>query len=68
MIQTQENAEKPHFGPNLCPLDPKFRPSKFTFKNLPSSVTRFHDQLSSCTKSEKANDPIFRKLSDGQAD
>ena len=65
MMETQINAEKPHFGHNLCPLDPKFRASKFTFKNLPSSVTRFHGQLSSCTI---ANDPIFRKLSDGQAD
>ena len=22
MIQTQENGKKPHFGPNLGPLDP----------------------------------------------
>ena len=28
-------------------------------------VTRYHGQLSSCTISEKTNDPILRKLSDG---
>ena len=31
------------------------------FKNLTSSVTRYHVQLSSCTISEKTNDPILRK-------
>ena len=37
---------------------------EFFFKNLVSSVTRYHDQLSSCTISEKTNDPILKKLSD----
>ena len=32
------------------------------------SVTRYHGQLSSCTISEKTNDPILRKLSDRQMD
>ena len=32
------------------------------------SVTRYHGQLSSCTISEKTNDPILRKLSDGRTD
>ena len=31
-------------------------------------VTRYHDQLTSCTISEKNNDPILRKLSDGRTD
>ena len=43
-----------------------FRPV-FFFKNLASSVTRYHGQLSPCTISEK-NDPILRKLSDGWTD
>ena len=37
-------------------------------KNLASSITRYNGQLSSCTLSEKTNDPILRKLSDGQTD
>ena len=40
----------------------------FFLKNLASSVTRYHGQLSSCTISEKTNDPTFRKLSDGWTD
>ena len=40
----------------------------FFFKNLASSVTRYHGQLSSCTISEKTNGPILRKLSDGRKD
>ena len=39
----------------------------FFFQNLAPSVTRCHGQLS-CTISEKTNDPIFRKLSDGRTD
>ena len=38
------------------------------FRNLASSVTRYHGQLSSCTISEKNNDPILRKLSEGRKD
>ena len=63
MIQTQENSEKTHFGPKL-----DFLYSFFFFKNLTSSVTRYHGELSSSTKSEKNNDPILRKLSDGRKD
>ena len=40
----------------------------FFYKNLNPSVTRYHGQLSSCTISEKTNNPILRKLSDGQTD
>ena len=49
------------------PIWPKLRPPNFFFKNLASSVTTYHGQLS-CTISEKSNDPILRKLSDGQTD
>ena len=42
--------------------------TNFFFKNLTPSVTRYHGQLSSCTISEKTNDPILRKLSDGRTD
>ena len=45
---------------------PKFGPPIFK-KNLPSSLTRYHGQLSSCTVSEKVNDSFLRKLSDGRA-
>ena len=55
MIQTQENGEKPYFGP----VGSKFVPLIF-FKNLASSVTRYHGQLS-------YNDPMLRKFSDGRA-
>ena len=49
LIQTQQNGKKPHFGPNLGWLG---RLNLF-FKNLASSVTRYHCQLSSVTISEK---------------
>ena len=42
--------------------------ANFFFKNLALPVTKCHGQLSSCTISEKTNDPILRKLSDGQTD
>ena len=38
------------------------------FKNLASPVTRYHGQFSSCNISEKTNDPILRKFSDGKTD
>ena len=40
----------------------------FFFKTLVLSVTRYHSQLSSCTISEKTNDPISRTFSDGHTD
>ena len=40
----------------------------FFFKNLALPVTRYHGQLSSCTISEKTNDSILRKFSDGRTD
>ena len=35
------------------------------FLSLASPVTRYHDQLSSCTTSEKTSNPIMKKRSDG---
>ena len=50
--------EKPSCGP-------KFGPTIFVFKNLAPSVTGYHGHLLSRTISEKINDPILRKRSDG---
>ena len=67
-IQTQDNEEKNHFEPDLGPLS-QIRAAKYFFlKNLASSVTRYYGQLSSCKTSEKTNDPILKKLSDGRTD
>ena len=62
IIQTHESDKKTHFAPDLI-----WSASSF-FKNLLTSVTRDHNQLSSCTISEKNIDPIFRKISDEQTD
>ena len=63
MVQTQENGEK-HFGPDLG----RFGQNSgchffffFFFKNLASSGTRYHGQLSSFKISEKTY-PILRNL------
>ena len=54
-------------GP-ILPHLAQTRAINFFFKNLAPSVTRYHGQLSSCTISEKTNDLILRKLSDGRTD
>ena len=51
MIQTQENSEKPHFGPVLGPLGANLGCQFFFFKNLASSDV--NGQLSSSTISGK---------------
>ena len=51
-IQTQQNDENPHFGPDLGPLPP-YSGHHFFPKNLSASVTTYHCQLSSCIISEK---------------
>ena len=38
------------------------------FSKVCLSVTRYHGLVSSCTISEKNNDPILRKLSDERMD
>ena len=63
MNQTSENDKKPSFGPNFSPFGPIF-----FFKNLSLPVTKYHGQLSSHAISEKINDPILSKLSDGRTD
>ena len=50
------------------PVGPKFQLPKSFLKNLAPPVARYHGQLSSCTISEKTNDSILRKLSDGWTD
>ena len=59
--------KKTHFWPDLEPLGPNSGP-KFFFKNLTLSVTRYHGHLSSCTTSEKTNDPFLRKCSGWRMD
>ena len=59
--------KKTSFGPGFGPFGPNLG-CLFFFKNLAPSFTRCHGQLSSCTISEKTNDPILGKLSDGQKD
>ena len=46
----------------------QIRAANFFFKNRASSVTRYHGNLLSCTITEKTNDPILRKLSDGRTE
>ena len=53
--------------PDFVPFGPNSGRQLF-FKNLAPSVSRSHAQLSLCTISEKTNDSIFRKLSDGRTD
>ena len=67
MNQTWQNGKKPNFGPDFGLFGPNLGCCIF-FRNLASSVTRYHGQLSSCTISEKTNDPIVTKLSDGRTE
>ena len=55
-----------HFGSDLGPWGSKLGCHSFS-KNLATSVTRYHGQLSWCTISEKTNDPILRKFSHRRA-
>ena len=59
----QNSKKNGHFGPDLSPLGPN-SDCHFLKKNLTSSVTRYHGQLSSCKILEKTNDSILRKFSD----
>ena len=58
-----KNGEKRHFRRNLVPLGLNSGHHFFS-KALALSVTRYYPRLSSCTISEKTNDPILRKFSD----
>ena len=66
--ETWENGKTPCFGPDFDTVSPNSAFQFFFFKNLAPSVTRYYGHLSSCTISEKTNDPILRKLSDGRTD
>ena len=65
--QTQENGKETHFRPDLGTLDPNSGRQIF-FQKMASSVTIYHGQLSSCKMSEKNNDLILRKFSEGRTD
>ena len=56
---------KTNFRPDFVSFAQIWATKLLFFLNLVFSVTRYH-QLSSCTISEKANDPILRKVSDGR--
>ena len=64
------NGKKPSFGPDSGPVAPNSGCQLvfFSFKNLSSSVTRYYGLLSSCTISEKSNDAIMKKFSEGRTD
>ena len=66
--QTGKNCKKTSFGPDFGLFGPNSGCQFFFSKNLAPSLTRCHGQLSSCTISEKTNDPILSKFSDGQTD
>ena len=72
MIQTQEIGEKPYFRPDLGTLGPNSGSQIIVVvvvvENLASSFSRYYGQPSSCTISEKTNDPVLRKFSDAQTD
>ena len=66
MNQTWENGNKPSFGSDFGTLGPNSGGQIFFSKNLAFSRTRYHGQIPSCTISEKTNDPVLRKPSDGR--
>ena len=59
-------AKKTSFGPDFDLFGPNLGCQVF-FPKIWLSITRYHGQLS-CTVSEKINDPILRKRSDGRMD
>ena len=67
MIQTKENDEKPHFGPDFELLDLNSDRenifSKIWLRQSLDIMVSYHHTIS-----EKTNDPILRKLSDGWTD
>ena len=65
--QTWKNGKNLVLSPILTPLAQILATNIFS-KNLALSVTTYHGQLSSCTISEKTNDPVLRKVRDGRTD
>ena len=62
LIQTQENGEKPHFGPDLSQLSPNSC-HVWLLQSLDIMISYQHVKYQ-----KKATDPFLRKLSDGQMD
>ena len=59
MIQTQENDQTPHFGPDLCPLGPNSGPQFFFFFFKPG--VRNCSKLSFYAIYRKTNEQNSRK-------
>ena len=68
MIQTQENGNKNLILGLIYALWAQIWIANIFFKCLASAVIRYHGQRSSCTISEKTNDPILTKFSEEQTD
>ena len=64
MIQTQENDEKPHFGPDLDSMDTN-SVCKFFFLDQSLDIMVNYHRIQ---YHKKINDPILRKLSEGRTD
>ena len=67
-IQTQEMAKNLILSLILVRWTQVRTVKYFFFTNLAFSVTRYHGQISECKISEKTNDPIMSKFSDGRTD
>ena len=67
MVQTQENGEKPYFGPNLGPLDPNLGRQLFCQKYGVESHYISWSAIIICNI-RKTNHPISRKFSDERTD
>ena len=69
MSRIWENSKKPSFGPDFGPFGPNLGLffSFFCFSKIWLRQSH-HGQLSSCTISEKPNNPIIRNFSDRQTD
>ena len=69
MIQTQENSKTTSFWAWFKPVGPKFgQPIFFSKIWLHQSLYIIYGHLSSCTVSEKTNDPILIKFSEGRTE
>ena len=67
-IQTQEMAKNLILSLILVRWTQVRTVKYFFFTNLAFSVTRYHGQISEYKISEKTNDPIMSKFSDGRTD
>ena len=67
MSKLEKMAKKTSFGPDFGSFGPVSGRQFFFFKNLASSVTRYHS-YHHVQYQKKTNDPILRKRSDGHTD